>query len=354
MGTMPVQVPKREKSETRPRKKPNIELGLREIVDLEDDNFCSESILDKGTNKSNAISVEQYDEDLDLQLALTASRLRTTPLTKPKFIDLSQEKIPFHHEADDDGDDDEIRVLWFSTPKSTRREKEKTFTDPSVTENGQSSNSKNDPSFVCEICVEPKSGNESFRVRGCSHVYCSECMARYVASKLQDNVTEIGCPVSECKGSLEPEYCRSILPQEVFDRWGMALCEALILGSEKFYCPYKDCSVMMIDDGKEIIKESECPSCYRMFCAQCKVPWHAGIDCAEFQKLNKDEREEEDIMLMQLAKKKHWRRCPNCNFYVERKDGCLYMLCRCRTAFCYNCGNIYEEHHSHYCKKCER
>lgn len=85
---------------------------------------------------------------------------------------------------------------------------------------------------------------------------------------------------------------------------------------------------MLIDDGKEVITQSACPNCWRMFCAQCKVPWHAGIDCFEFQKLNKDERGKEDIMLRKLAQKKRWKRCPKCRFYVEKSEGCPFMRCR--------------------------
>ncbi|XP_062080609.1 E3 ubiquitin-protein ligase RSL1-like [Humulus lupulus] len=207
-------------------------------------------------------------------------------------------------------------------------------------ENGQSSNSNNDSSFVCEICAEPKSGSESFSIKGCSHSYCSRCMVRYVASKLQDNITRIDCPVSGCNGSLEPEYCHSILLPEVFDRWGTTLSEALILGTEKFYCAYKNCSVMLIDDGKEVIMNSECPSCYRMFCAQCKVPWHEGIECVEFQKLNKDEREKEDIMLKNLAQNKQWKRCPTCKYYVERSSSCLFIQCRGLRAIGNGCKKL--------------
>ncbi|PRQ47103.1 putative transcription factor C2H2 family [Rosa chinensis] len=201
---------------------------------------------------------------------------------------------------------------------------------------GEASNSKKDP--VCEICVEDKSANELFGIQNCCHSYCTVCVVNYVVSKLQENITGISCPVPDCRGSLEPEHCQSILPSEVFDRWLCALCEALVLESEKFYCPFKDCSAMLIDDGKEVVRESECPNCRRLFCAQCKVSWHAGFDCAEFQNLNKDERENEDILLRNLADKKKWRRCTNCQYYVEKSDGCSYMKCRCGYAFCYNCG----------------
>ncbi|KAH9652921.1 RING-type domain-containing protein [Citrus sinensis] len=174
-----------------------------------------------------------------------------------------------------------------------------------------STRSETSRSFVCEICVETKLRNESFSIKGCSHMYCVDCTVKYVDSKLQENVTSIGCPVTDCGGSLEPEYCRDILPEEAFDKWGKALCESLIPGAQKFYCPFKDCSALLIDDAGEAIRESECPNCHRLFCAQCKVAWHAGIECADFQKLHKDEPESEDIILMKLAQNQKWNRCPN-------------------------------------------
>ncbi|KAI9191943.1 hypothetical protein LWI28_015837 [Acer negundo] len=112
----------------------------------------------------------------------------------------------------------------------------------------------------------------------------------------------------------------------------MALCETVIVGAQKFYCPFKDCSALLINDveeeeEEEAVRESECPYCHRLFCAQCSVPWHSEIGCAEFQKLNKNEREPEDIMLMKLAQNEKWQRCPNCRYYVEKKEGCMFMNC---------------------------
>ena len=91
---------------------------------------------------------------------------------------------------------------------------------------------------------------------------------------------------------------------------------------------------MLVDDGGEVVTASECPNCRRLFCAQCRVVWHAGIDCSEFQRLSKDERGTEDIMLMELAKQKSWRRCPRCKFYVEKTDGCLHITCRLAINAC--------------------
>ncbi|XP_006356128.1 probable E3 ubiquitin-protein ligase RNF217 isoform X1 [Solanum tuberosum] len=209
-----------------------------------------------------------------------------------------------------------------------------------------------DKLFTCDICVDEKCVNEVFKIMGCSHSYCKECMAKYIGMKLQENICRISCPVSGCNGQLEPYNCRSILPKEVFDRWGDVLCEALIMGSERFYCPFKDCSALLLIDenGKNsVVIQSECPECRRLFCAKCKVAWHSGIVCEEFQKLNKDEREKEDLQLMQLAKGQAWQRCPRCRIYVARAAGCAQMVCRCGCGFCYKCG---AESTNHHCKRC--
>ncbi|KAK9948170.1 hypothetical protein M0R45_003757 [Rubus argutus] len=331
----------RSKKVKKPKLERQVSQSQMEIVNIEDDAFCFKP---KGTSKINAISV---DDDRDLK-SIKASLLKSNHSPTGNFIDLSEENLNYFE------DDEEFRILRFQpTNIPFGKRKKKSFTGPSVTEVGESSNSKNDVSFFCEICAEPKSRDESFGIKDCSHSYCTECMIKYVASKLQENITSIKCPVPDCKGLLEPEYCRPILPPEVFERWGNALCEAVILGSEKFYCPYKDCSGMLIDDGKEVIRQSECPNCRRMFCAQCKVPWHAGINCAEFQKLNKDEREKEDIMLRKLAQNKKWKRCPKCRFYVEKAEGCMFMMCRCQTSFCYRCEHVLKSNHNHYCPNCK-
>ncbi|KAL4335576.1 hypothetical protein GQ457_07G039410 [Hibiscus cannabinus] len=120
--------PMDEERSTKKPKSPEFPQGI-EIVDLESDSFCFTPIKDKGNNKTNAISVEQYSEERELRLA--------TKITN--FIDLANY-------------DDDLFVLDFEPPKtpfSKKREKEKKpFSDHSITEPGESSRSKanRDPS----------------------------------------------------------------------------------------------------------------------------------------------------------------------------------------------------------------
>ncbi|KAL8091759.1 hypothetical protein AgCh_034134 [Apium graveolens] len=212
-----------------------------------------------------------------------------------------------------------FRDMQPSQEDSTRFNKGKKIAENNF---GQSSQSRS----LCNICFDHKRIGEMFPNTSCRHTFCKDCISKYVASKIQANVTTINCPDTNCReGDIGPDSCREIVPREVLERWDNVLCESLIIGSQKFYCPFQDCSALMLDDGEEKVTASECPNCRRLFCAQCKVAWHSGIDCVQFKNLNKKERENGDIMLMEIAKSKKWRRCPKCKYFVEKINGCADM-----------------------------
>ncbi|KAI9093982.1 hypothetical protein K1719_023329 [Acacia pycnantha] len=266
------------------------------------------------------ISDEKYAEQIQLQEALMSS-----------VIIMSR---TFRCD-----NEDQINVM--NVEDSSRKRKGK------FVETGElSRSSSNNIMSFCQICMEDKPTENMFRDnKGCEHVFCSNCVASYVASKLQENISMVKCPDPKCRGIIEPLFCRSIIPEELFERWENAVCENLILGSQKFYCPFKDCSAMMVDDGDEVVTSSECPNCRRLFCAQCKVTWHAGMDCAEFQISQKVDQTQNDDLLKELAKNNKWRRCPRCRFFVEKIDGCTHISCRCGNQFCYGCGSDWNQHH---------
>ncbi|KAJ7963352.1 RBR-type E3 ubiquitin transferase [Quillaja saponaria] len=135
------------------------------------------------------------------------------------------------------------------------------------------------PKRLCTICMERKTGRDMLSINECHHFFCTDCISKHVAAKVQQNNLKVDCPDINCNVELKPEHFNSIVPQEVLDRWGTALCESSIPGSLKFYCPFKDCSNLLVDDGGEVVTRSECPHCLRLFCSQCKVAWHEGLTC---------------------------------------------------------------------------
>ncbi|CAH9148731.1 unnamed protein product [Cuscuta epithymum] len=276
------------------------------------------------------VSDEKYAEELQLQEALvSSSAVVISPVAPSTASSLGEYLCTSYASYNQDS--------WIRPGSSDKNAKK---SGEQSSETGESS----EP--FCGICMDKKPGEEMFRSNSCRHSYCTECIGRHVAVKIQENISSVKCPDVSCRRLIDPHLCRSIVPKEVFERWDDAICESLILGSQKFYCPFRDCSAIMVDDGEEEVTVSECPECRRLFCARCRVVWHAGIDCEEYQALNEDEKGKDDVMMLGLAKEKQWRRCPFCRFYVEKKDGCLHITCRCGQHFCYGCGAKYTSSHS--------
>ncbi|KAK1436939.1 hypothetical protein QVD17_02723 [Tagetes erecta] len=248
------------------------------------------------------ISDEKYAEDLQLQEAIIVS---SSPLSS------SKSKQPF------------VESYESSEPATT--------------------------SF-CGICMDTKASSEMFQNRTvCGHLFCTECIRGHVAAKIQDNQIKITCPDPSCKAVIGPDVCRYIVPTQVLERWENILCESLIMEADKFYCPFKDCSAMLVNDGGVTVTSSECPNCHRLFCAQCKVAWHCGMNCIEYKSLKKGEKSTDD-MLINLAKNKKWKKCSKCNFFVEKVVGCDHITCRCGHRFCYMCGKPFTgTSHYHTC-----
>ncbi|KAG8388183.1 hypothetical protein BUALT_Bualt02G0099300 [Buddleja alternifolia] len=230
------------------------------------------------------------------------------------------------------------------TPHSTPQNSENKFMEiGESSEKGFNENIGESSQSICEICAEKRDGNQMFAVKNCTHHYCTECISKHIAIKLQKSTTStilnnqekarflITCPAGiDCKGVLEIDNCREIVAKDVVTMWDDVICESMIDPKHKFYCPYKDCSALLVNDGGDlvVVREAECPFCRRLFCANCYVPWHCGVECEEFLRMNEHERKREDLMVHELAKMKKWQRCPNCKFFVEKNQGCLHMTCR--------------------------
>ncbi|KAI4312096.1 hypothetical protein MLD38_036948 [Melastoma candidum] len=170
---------------------------------------------------------------------------------------------------------------------------------------------------------------------GCSHSFCSSCVTTHVETKILTNVAGIKCPGLGCGSVIEVGICMGFLKRTLLERWERLRCEAAFAEPQKYYCPFKDCSGMLIVDGEAgdpvRLRECECPYCHRLFCASCRVPWHWKYTCEDFKSKNANDRGSNDVPLKELAQKRKWQRCPTCKFYVERTFGCPHIVCRCPT-----------------------
>ncbi|PWA80520.1 Zinc finger, C6HC-type [Artemisia annua] len=285
--------------------------------DVDDFNF--EAFLNK--DEKFPISHKKYIEEMELQEALLISASESHIPSQTEYATSSSTDLPFFPYSSADyamSSSTNLPFMPYVTYESTQV-----------------------PDKFCGICMDTKTEFEMFiNDDVCGHTFCIDCIREHIGAKINENIANVRCPDPNCKGLIGPNVCRYILPKEVLERWESALCESLIIGSQKFYCPFKDCSALLVDDSAVAVKDTKCPHCNRKFCAQCKVPWHSEMDCKEFQMLNDNgEIDQSDKKVLELAKKNKWQRCPKCNYYVGRTSGCNDMSCRCGHRFCYGCGN---------------
>ncbi|WCJ28471.1 RING/U-box superfamily protein [Euphorbia peplus] len=187
----------------------------------------------------------------------------------------------------------------------------------------------------------------------CSHKFCSHCMRTYVDGKVQSSQVPIRCPQLGCKYYISTTECKSFLPLTSYECFEKALAEANVLHSDRIYCPYPNCSVLL--DPRECLSARassssqsdnncvDCPVCHRPICAECGVQWHSSMSCEEFQDIPLVERDAADITLHRLAQNKRWRRCQQCRRMIELTQGCYHMTCWCGHEFCYSCGAEYRD-----------
>ncbi|KAK1423904.1 hypothetical protein QVD17_19214 [Tagetes erecta] len=191
-------------------------------------------------------------------------------------------------------------------------------------------------SFTCEICIEEvlpphkKFNNDN----KCIHPFCTECMIKYIQVKLEENISDIKCPALTCDHSLDPLSCRPRIGNQVFDKWCDVLCDSTVLGFVRVYCPYLECSSLVINECGGDLRRCVCPNCKKLFCFRCKIPWHAGYRCDERGEI----MDQNDVAFGVLLETKQWMRCPVCRQCIERVEGCNRVLCRCGVQFCYKCG----------------
>ncbi|KAI9592623.1 hypothetical protein BDF19DRAFT_425239 [Syncephalis fuscata] len=195
--------------------------------------------------------------------------------------------------------------------------------------------------WQCGICFEafiahPDGKNSSTiklfgRPLGCDHAFCNDCLGKAIWEKVRekDRCFPIRCPEPKCNHEIDDDTAERALRYENFKEWCNK--KALHAIRYKIYCPIQRCSkVVELDEEMPANQtEAECPYCHTLICIQCRVPYHVGFSCRDYQKIPISERTPEDLQTLQLVNKKLWSRCPDCKIFVERTAGCPHMLCRC-------------------------
>jgi E3 ubiquitin-protein ligase RNF144 len=146
----------------------------------------------------------------------------------------------------------------------------------------------------CGICFDLKTDSDMFQTKKCKHLYCLDCICKYVTIQINNNLVKvITCPSPNCCFvELKPKQLQHVLPKQVTFRWESLIYESSI-------------AFKLMSYGRKLIQNIEL-----------------------------------DMKFLELAKRERWRRCPRCSIYVERINGCDHMICRLIMHFIISCSHI--------------
>jgi hypothetical protein len=235
----------------------------------------------------------------------------------------------------------------------------------------------------CLFCFEEIVASDAIEIT-CGHMYCRECITRYIQTTVPDLPTHhenpFKCPVLSCRNKIQLNTCvKDLASKEEWKalvqwRHNIKHPKALMLQ----VCPKKSCGARNMRQSKQdhVVFCDDCGGTWCELCMQRFVGDHDKEDCDAVPvfKLCRRYRNASDEIKEKADKRWPWLKeyavarsedmemaawisdngqpCPNCGMGIIRSEGCFHMSCtNCSTHFCYECGEelFYPFYGTHHC-----
>ena len=189
----------------------------------------------------------------------------------------------------------------------------------------------------CPICLDDFSdGDAQGQKLVCGHVYCTECLHQFLVTAPERNKFPLVCIGNEdrCRTSIPIPTIQSLLSPLEFDSLVDKVLNAYIgQHAEQYkYCPTPTCSQLYRTSKDPSV--STCPSCTLSLCTACHYPDHPDLTCDQRRAQNPVEH---DVLNGQWATSHGAKKCPVCQIYIQKTEGCNHVKCRCGAHMCWLC-----------------
>ena len=205
--------------------------------------------------------------------------------------------------------------------------------------------SKDVISNECAVCYEDVEEEEKkFNSLPCGHVCCTQCWLNYLKTLIAEaKVEKIKCVEHNCKEIISEEFILKHISsdEQLLNKYQKFKKRAEIINDKnKRQCPNPDCESFLLKSSKT--NYVKCENGHE-YCFECLKPPHGSKKCDEIM-----EKE-----FIKWKKKRRVKRCPKCNIYTEKNEGCNHMTCvSCKYQWCWLCEGEYT--YDHYSTgKCE-
>ncbi len=200
----------------------------------------------------------------------------------------------------------------------------------------------------CIICLSnlpqdfSKSSDSNLNYSKCEHEICSTCLSKYLEHQITENKLPIKCPKENCKESVKPAFIMKLFKKEekLLNKF---LNFSLVNNKEISWCPSPKCDYGFICKDDDL--KFDCPKCLKTYCLKCQCEFHNGIICKDYKRKKAKEKDEDEENFLNHARNFKLKQCPECKKWIEKKEGCNHITCKCKYEFCYICGEKYSTNH---------
>jgi len=114
---------------------------------------------------------------------------------------------------------------------------------------------------------------------------CIECMKDYFISSIENRQVLIKCPIPSCKKYATPDDLELLLEKKHIDLFeSHALASVIDTNRDFCHCLTPDCDYSFLYEKGTDSPDFQCPKCQKRYCVNCKVGYHVGYTCEEYER----------------------------------------------------------------------
>jgi hypothetical protein len=175
-------------------------------------------------------------------------------------------------------------------------------------------------------------------------------------AQLQQGKTTISCPALDCAETVDDATFMSLAPKSYFKYKSIQQDKVLEVSKQWKWCPGDKCQlVAKMTNGKgpetrtdyESHQQTTCLpcmcSCSQIWCFGCQEEPHWPATCDQAQNFRRRTEKYQEVVSTSgdCVTSVSVRRCPNCDYPVEKDGGCPHMVCtKCDGEFCWTCLRV--------------
>ena len=190
----------------------------------------------------------------------------------------------------------------------------------------------------CSVCFEEIQEEEKkSNSLPCGHYCCKNCWTTYFKTLITDaKVEKIKCVEHECKQIIPEDFILKYIKdnKKLMEKYQKFKIRAeIIKDPNKKQCPKPDCPSYL--EKSPTTKYVKCKKGHE-YCFECLRAPHGKSSCEEL--MEKD--------FLKWKKKRLLKRCPRCQIFTEKNEGCNHMTCSsCKYQWCWLCLGKYTYGH---------